>query len=75
MSAGPRVVDSEVDRYLGVVAAAALLVGTMAVATDAMAAGHGGALHEYLQWFDQFRAGRQAVSDVWGLARRVRERC
>ena len=29
-------------RYLGVVAAAALLVGTMAVATDALAAGHGG---------------------------------
>jgi hypothetical protein len=29
-------------RYLGVVAAAALLVGMMAVATDALAAGHGG---------------------------------
>jgi len=29
-------------RYLGVVAAAALLAGTMAVATDALAAGHGG---------------------------------
>ena len=29
-------------RYLGAVAAAALLVGTMAVATDALAAGHGG---------------------------------
>ena len=29
-------------RYLGVVAAAALLVGTMTVATDAMAAGHSG---------------------------------
>jgi hypothetical protein len=29
-------------RYLGAVAAAALLVGTMAVATDAVAAGHGG---------------------------------
>jgi hypothetical protein len=31
-----------VKRYLGVVAAAALLVGMMAVATDALAAGHGG---------------------------------
>jgi hypothetical protein len=31
-------------RYVGVVAAAALLAGTMAVATDAMAAGHGGNL-------------------------------
>jgi hypothetical protein len=29
-------------RYLGVVAAAALLVGMIAVATDALAAGHGG---------------------------------
>ena len=29
-------------RYLGAVAAAGLLVGTMAVATDALAAGHGG---------------------------------
>jgi hypothetical protein len=29
-------------RYFGVVAAAALLIGTMAVATDAPAAGHGG---------------------------------
>jgi hypothetical protein len=31
-----------VKRYLGVVTTAALLVGTMAVASDALAAGHGG---------------------------------
>jgi hypothetical protein len=50
-SAYPRVDDQRqpikplevlMKRYLGVVAAAALLVGTMAVATDALAAGHGG---------------------------------
>jgi hypothetical protein len=29
-------------RYLGVVAAAAMFAGTLALATDALAAGHGG---------------------------------
>jgi hypothetical protein len=37
-----RLLEVLVKRYLGVVAAAALLVGMMAVATDALAAGHGG---------------------------------
>jgi len=37
-----RLLEVLMKRYLGVVAAAALLVGMMAVATDALAAGHGG---------------------------------
>jgi hypothetical protein len=40
-------------RYLGVVAAAAMFAGTLALATDALAAGHGGGLgsgHSTHRW-------------------------
>ena len=61
-------------RYLGVVAAAALVAGTVAVATDALAAGHGGGLgsrHSMHRWHRFAHAATMPYGPEYGDGRAI----